>query len=336
MTIETDQLVLRPWEDGDAAELYALASDPEIGPACGWAPHASERESLEVIRHVLRVPESYAVIDRRTGELLGAAALKGPGTSRLAASRHEFELGYWIGRQFWGYGYATEAAEALVRRAITELGATLIWGACEAGNVRSRAVLEACGLEPTGTGLGVTGHRPGDKARDLQVLLREIRRTLFIDADACPVTREALECARRAGWPVVIAGNTTQNLERHIGRGDPRSAKDARGGFWVDVLDVSVGADSADFAIVERLAAGDVVVTQDIGLASMVLGRDAAAISVRGHVFRPETIDMELLVRHEEKKERRAGGRTRGPAAFTAEDRRHFSRNLARLLRGGE
>ena len=153
MTIETDQLVLRPWEDGGAAELYALASDPEIGPACGWAPHASERESLEVIRHVLRVPESYAVIDRRTGELLGAAALKGPGTSRLAASKHEFELGYWIGRPFWGYGYATEAAEALVRRAITELGATLIWGACEAGNVRSRAVLEACGLEPTGTGL---------------------------------------------------------------------------------------------------------------------------------------------------------------------------------------
>ncbi len=129
MTIETDQLVLRPWEDGDAAELFALARDPEIGPAAGWAPHTSERESLEVIRHVLRVPECYAVIDRRTGELLGAAALKGPGTSRLAASRHEFELGYWIGRPFWGYGYATEAAEALVRRAITELGATLIWGA---------------------------------------------------------------------------------------------------------------------------------------------------------------------------------------------------------------
>lgn len=232
MTIETDQLVLRPWEDGEAAELYALASDPEIGPACGWAPHASERESLEVIRHVLRVPESYAVIDRRTGELLGAAALKGPGTSRLAASRHEFELGYWIGRQFWGYGYATEAAEALVRRAITELGATLIWGACEAGNVRSRAVLEARGFEPTGTEHDVIEPRLDDKARDLQVFLREIRRTLFIDADACPVTREALECARRAGWPVVIAGNTTQNLERHIGRGDraaPRTPGTASG-----------------------------------------------------------------------------------------------------------
>ena len=157
-------------------------------------------------------------------------------------------------------------------------------------------------------------------------------RILFIDADACPVTREALDTARRAGWPVVIAGNSTQNLERRIRRDDPRDPEHARRGFWVGVLDVSVGADSADFAIVARLSAGDVVVTQDIGLASMVLGRGAAAISVRGHVFRKETIAMELFVRHEEKKVRRAGGRTRGPAAFSSEDRRRFRENLTRLL----
>ena len=111
-------------------------------------------------------------------------------------------------------------------------------------------------------------------------------RTLFIDADACPVTRESIDCARRAGVAVVIAGNSTQNLERHIRRDDPRDAEHARRGFWVTTLDVSVGADSADFAIVERLQAGDVVVTQDIGLASMVLGqgdyRHAAVYSPRG------------------------------------------------------
>ena len=123
-------------------------------------------------------------------------------------------------------------------------------------------------------------------------------RTLFIDADACPVTRESIDCARRAGVAVVIAGNSTQNLERHIRRDDPRDAEHARRGFWVTTLDVSVGADSADFAIVERLQAGDVVVTQDIGLASMVLGRDAAAIGVRGRVYDKATIDMQLFIRH--------------------------------------
>ena len=163
-------------------------------------------------------------------------------------------------------------------------------------------------------------------------------RTLYIDADACPVTREALACARRARVPVVIAGNTTQNLERHIRRDDPRDEERARGrdathdGFWVDVLDVSIGADSADFAIVERLQPDDVVVTQDVGLASMVLGRGAAAIGVRGRVYTKATIDMDLFIRHEEKKVRRAGGRTRGPAAFTDDDRERFARNLTDLL----
>ena len=159
-------------------------------------------------------------------------------------------------------------------------------------------------------------------------------RTLFIDADACPVTREAIDCARKAHMPVVIAGNTTQNLEHHIRPDDPRRREDARRGFWVDTLDVSIGSDSADFAIVERLAPGDVVVTQDIGLASMVLGRGGAAIGVRGHIYRRETIDSALLIRHEEKKVRRAGGRTGGPAKFTGEDRRRFKRNLMRILRG--
>ena len=162
-------------------------------------------------------------------------------------------------------------------------------------------------------------------------------KTLFIDADACPVTRESIDCARRTGVAVVIAGNSTQNLERHIRRDDPRDAERARRGFWVTTLDLSVvnagGADSADFAIVERLQAGDVVVTQDIGLASMVLGRDAAAIGVRGRVYDKATIDMQLFIRHEEKKVRRAGGRTRGPAAFTSEDRARFKRNLTELLR---
>lgn len=164
-------------------------------------------------------------------------------------------------------------------------------------------------------------------------------RVLFIDADACPVTGVALACARDACTPVVIVGNTTQNLERHIRHGDPRSREKARGrdashdGFWVDVLDVSIGADSADFAIVERLLPNDIVVTQDIGLASMVLGRGAAAIGVRGRVYDKATIDMQLFIRHEEKKVRRAGGRTRGPEPFKGSDRTRFRHNLIELLR---
>ncbi len=110
-----------------------------------------------------------------------------------------------------------------------------------------------------------------------------------------------------------------QNLARRIRRDDPRDAEHARGRdatppvFGPRRSIVSCGADSADFAIIERLQPGDVVVTQDIGLASMVLGRDAAAIGVRGRVYAKATIDMQLFIRHEEKRSAaRAGARGAG------------------------
>jgi len=145
--------------------------------------------------------------------------------------------------------------------------------------------------------------------------------TLFVDADACPVTREAIAAARELGMPVVLVANSSQNLERYTRRSG------------VEAIQVSSGSDAADFAVVERLQPGDVVVTQDIGLAAMVLGRSAVAISPRGHVFSRATIDAELFVRHDEKKLRRAGGRHGGPPPFTDEDREHFSAVLGRILR---
>lgn len=155
---------------------------------------------------------------------------------------------------------------------------------------------------------------------------------LFIDADACPVTADVLRVARRAGINIIIAGNTTQNLARHIHPDDPRDKEHAKHGFSADTLEVSTGADSADFAIVERLSKGDIMVTQDIGLAGIVLGLDARAIGVRGRIYDPLTIDMDLYIRHEEKKVRRSSGRTKGPAAFTEHDRKRFIENLSWMV----
>ena len=156
--------------------------------------------------------------------------------------------------------------------------------------------------------------------------------TLYIYADACPVTREALDVARAEQVAVAIAGNSTQNLLRHVRPGDPTEPPRG-GGFWVRTIGVAVGSDSADFAIVSQLEPQDVVVTQDIGLADIVLGRGARAIGVRGHVYTPLTIDSMMYIRHEEKKVRRSGGRTKGPAPFTGEDRARFVRNLRALVR---
>lgn len=153
--------------------------------------------------------------------------------------------------------------------------------------------------------------------------------TIYIDADACPVTSDTLIVGRRNNIPVIIAGNSTQNLARHIRRSDPRKPN---GGFWVDTLTVGVGADAADFAIIQELQPGDIVVTQDIGLAAMVLGRGAKAIGVRGRIYELATIDSDLQMRHIEATVRRRGGRTKGPAAFEDDDRERFADNLQRLV----
>ena len=146
--------------------------------------------------------------------------------------------------------------------------------------------------------------------------------TIFIDADACPVTRDAISVARARHLPVVLVCDTTGSVSRYVRPG-------------VDAVQVTPGRDSADFAIIERLSSGDVVVTQDIGLAAMAIGGGASALSPRGRVFTKATIDMELEVRHAEQRHRRAGGRTRGPSPFEDEDREHIVRSLERVLDSG-
>lgn len=93
---------------------------------------------------------------------------------------------------------------------------------------------------------------------------------------------------------------------------DPREPKEPTypdSSFWTTTLQESIGADSADFAIASDITPEDVVVTQDIGLADIVLGRGARAIGVRGRIYNPLTIDSMMFIRHEEKKVRRQGFR---------------------------
>jgi hypothetical protein len=147
--------------------------------------------------------------------------------------------------------------------------------------------------------------------------------TIFIDADACPVTREAVTTALSRSLPVVLVANRSQNLARYAGR------------TGVEIIQVGSGRDSADFAMVPRLTPGDIVVTGDIGLAAMALGRRCRALSPRGHQYLPTTIDAELAVRHAEQRHRRAGGRTTGPTPFRDEDRHRFRELLTRLVTEG-
>ena len=102
--LTTKRLILRPWLETDAESLYKYAKDPDIGIPAGWPPHKSVEESLDIIKNVLRGKESYAICEKENKEAIGAIALKLNGNTDMTERADECELGYWLGKPFWGRG----------------------------------------------------------------------------------------------------------------------------------------------------------------------------------------------------------------------------------------
>jgi RimJ/RimL family protein N-acetyltransferase len=143
--IETERLILRPWQESDAEELYAYASDPSVGPPAGWPPHTSVENSREIILRVLSKGETYAVC-LKNGKAVGSIGLHLNGSTDMTERDDECELGYWIGKPFWGQGLIPEAARALLRYAFGTLGMRAVWCGYYEGNEKSRRVQEKCGF----------------------------------------------------------------------------------------------------------------------------------------------------------------------------------------------
>ena len=143
MLFYTDRLLLRPWREEDAEDLFIYASDPAVGPPAGWPPHESVDHSRGIIRTVLSAPETYAVCRREDGRAIGSIGLH---RNDIAEDEDEYELGYWIGRPFWGQGLIPEAARELLRHAFADLGMARIWCGHYDGNVKSRRVMEKLGF----------------------------------------------------------------------------------------------------------------------------------------------------------------------------------------------
>lgn len=141
---------------------------------------------------------------------------------------------------------------------------------------------------------------------------------IFVDADACPVVRQTEQAAREHGVAVTLLCDTN-----HVLHSD-----------YSTIRVVGAGADAVDFALVNLCQAGDIVVTQDYGVAAMALGKRAFCIHQSGRWYTDENIDELLMERHLVKKARRANSKAhlKGPKKRTAEDDAHFLASLARLI----
>ncbi len=139
---------------------------------------------------------------------------------------------------------------------------------------------------------------------------------ILIDADGCPVVDITVRTAKEHNIDCIILCDTSHVFEK--------------GG--ATTMTFSKGADSVDFALVNRVSAGDIVITQDYGLAAMCLSKNALVINQDGLEYTDENIDAMLLARHTAKKIRNSGGRLKGPKKRSAAQDEDFKTMLACLL----
>jgi hypothetical protein len=141
--------------------------------------------------------------------------------------------------------------------------------------------------------------------------------TVYIDADACPVTRIAERIAREHGIPVTLLCDTNHQLTSD----------------YSTVKVIGAGADAVDIALINLCHRGDIIVTQDYGVAALALGKGAKAIHQSGRWYTDENIDGLLMERHLAKKARRSGKHhLKGPAKRTEEDDKRFAESFEGLI----
>lgn len=139
---------------------------------------------------------------------------------------------------------------------------------------------------------------------------------ILVDADACPVKNIIEKTAEKYGIPVVMFIDSSHILSSE----------------YSEIVTVGQGKDAVDIALINRAEPGDIVVTQDCGVAALALGKGAYAVNNFGTVFSDKNIDQMLFERHISAKIRRSGGRLCGFHKRTKKNDEQFEQSLVRLI----
>lgn len=142
---------------------------------------------------------------------------------------------------------------------------------------------------------------------------------IYVDADASPVNDIVISVAGKIKIPVILVKSFDHFSNQEEADG-------------VETVYVDSGADAADYRIMQLAKRGDVLITQDYGLASLALGKGCIVLHHKGFTYTNDNIDQLLQSRHASAKARRSGHKTKGPKPFTAEDKQKFKTLLVKML----
>lgn len=145
--IETERLILESWAPKDAPDLFAYAKNPNVGPNAGWKPHESVRESRRIIKTIFLAKDTWKIVWKENGEVIGSIGLD---EDRRRPGIRSRELGYSLAEPYWGRGIMTEAGKAVLRYGFETLRLAIISIQTATTNQRSQSVIRKLGFHPEG------------------------------------------------------------------------------------------------------------------------------------------------------------------------------------------
>ncbi|MFI3230924.1 MAG: GNAT family N-acetyltransferase [bacterium] len=159
--IKFDEFILKNWNIDFTKDLYKLAKNPNVSLSCGWLPHENIKDTNSIIQNILinnlfdENNKNYAVFLKNNNNsinkltLIGSVGLKDKNQSEYFNEDNQFEIGYWLGEEFWGKGYMTKILTNMIDYLFDNSGLNIntIWCGYFKDNIKSKRVQEKCGFE---------------------------------------------------------------------------------------------------------------------------------------------------------------------------------------------
>lgn len=146
--LESERLILRGFTQDDVDDLFAYATDPDVGPRAGWKPHDSREETQSILRMFIEENNVFAIERKSDHRVIGSLGLHRDKWRNLS---DVCTIGYVLAQDCWGYGYMTEAVKRVLQYGFEEMQFRLMSISHYTFNDRSRRVIEKCGFVYEGT-----------------------------------------------------------------------------------------------------------------------------------------------------------------------------------------
>ena len=148
INIETQRLLLRPFEEKDLEDLYEYAKNPYVGPAAGWPPHTSVADSHSILNNFIEQGEVWALMLKEKNKVIGSLGLH---KDQLRSATDVKMVGYVLSQDYWGLGLMPEAVKAVIESTFTTTDVAILTVHHYAHNLNSKRVIEKCGFRYEGT-----------------------------------------------------------------------------------------------------------------------------------------------------------------------------------------